>query len=174
MRVSEINLGNVTASLVVSEYGDHVGSDGTSRSLGGQADFDWFIGLRNRAAVILTSGKTFRDESYREPKNSHLAVFSRNHDIIDPIDNMISIGPEQASSFEGAVQYLLAEGYGSIHCEFGPTGFIALARAGFVECYLSSESISGIKEFSEQNSINCSIVADDHLVIARVGSVAVL
>lgn len=174
MLVSDIDLGLVTASLVVSPSGNHVGSDGTSKTLGGQADFEWFTGLRNRAEVILTSGKTYRDESYKPPRKARLAVFSTKHGSPDLLDGAISIGPKQASDYEGAVRYLLTEGYGSIHCEFGPKGFIALTRAGFVECYLSCETTSGIKAFSESHSLSYTIAADKELVIARMGSVAVL
>ena len=174
MRVSDIDLGLVTASLVVSPSGDHVGSDGTSKTLGGQADLEWFIGLRNRVEVILTSGKTYRDENYKPPKKAQLAVFSAKHGSTDLLEGAVPIGPNQARDYEGAVQYLLTEGYGSIHCEFGPRGFIALAKAGFVECYLSCETTAGIRAFSERHSLGYTIAADEELVIARMGSVAVL
>jgi hypothetical protein len=54
-----------------------LGPDGTSKSLGGQADFDWFVSVRRRAEVVLTSGKSYVDETYRAPVNAELAVFSR-------------------------------------------------------------------------------------------------
>ena len=173
MRVSDITPGHLTASLVVSPGGDHVGSDGTSKSLGGQADFEWFIWLRNRAEVILTSGKTFRDEGYKTPKNSRLAVFSRGREELDLFADAIFIDSGQASSFQGAVNHLLSSGYNSIHCEFGPTGFVELIRGGEVECFLSCEALAGIRAFTDRHGLQFEIAADEELVIARMGSVAV-
>ena len=158
---------------MVGPNGEHVGPDGTSRSLGGQEDREWFLTLRRRADVILTSGKTFLDEAYRKPQGAALAVFSRQIRHLDLPEGTIALGSAQAKDFREALGHLRLLGYRKIHCEFGPTGFLALSEDNIVESYLSSESQSGIEAFTERNDTPFSLVASGSLFIARIGSVAV-
>lgn len=167
------SFGPITSSLVVGPNGWHKGSDGTSRTLGGQADFDWFVSLRRRADVILTSGKTFRDESYRKPKAAEIAVFSRSNNALTLDFEIIQIGPEVAMSFQEAVNHLHSLGFERIHCEFGPTGFVALSKEQSVVSFLSSDSLSGIESFASKHRLEFELVTTNGLFIARVGSVAV-
>jgi hypothetical protein len=169
----QLNLGPITATLVVGAGGEHVGPEGTSKSLGGQLDFDWFVAVRRRAKVILTSGKTYLDEGYRLPPNAELAVFSRNLRETDLAPEVILITDGQANTFGKAVEHLLSLGFDKIHCEFGPTGFLGLAAEPMVEAYLSSDTRSGIEIFSERHGVEYELVSDKGLFIARIGSVAV-
>lgn len=167
------SFGPVTSSLVVGPHGEHIGPDGTSRSLGGDADFQWFVSLRRSAEVILTSGKTFRDENYQKPKSAELAVFSRSASDITPNFEVIRIGPQTAQSFSDAVGHLLSLGFNRIHCEFGPTGFVSLAKTQSIASLLSSESLNGIESFTTKHSLEFDLLSSNALSIARVGSVAV-
>ena len=170
---NHLNLGPITATLVVGAGGEHVGPEGTSKSLGGQLDFDWFVAVRRRAEVILTSGKTYRDEGYRLPANAELAVFSRSMRDSELAPGVILISEGRATTFGKAVEHLLSLGFGKIHCEFGPTGFLGLAAEPMVEAYLSSDTRSGIEIFSARHGVEFELVSDKGLFIARIGSVAV-
>ena len=170
---SQLTLGPITATLVVGADGEHVGPDGTSRSLGGPSDFDWFVSVRRRAEVILTSGKSYLDEHYVVPANAKLAVFSRSLREADLAPGVIHISERQASTFGDAVKHLLSLGFEKIHCEFGPTGFLGLTSESMVEAYLSSETRSGIEHFTAKHGVEFELVSHDALFIARIGSVAV-
>jgi len=170
---SQLNLGPITATLVVGADGEHVGQDGTSRSLGGPFDFEWFVSVRRRAEVILTSGRTYLDEAYVVPANAKLAVFSRRLREADLAPGVIHISERQASTFRDAVNHLLSLGFERIHCEFGPTGFLGLTSESMVEAYLSSETIGGIERFTAKHGVEFEVVSSHGLFIARIGSVAV-
>jgi len=170
---SQLKLGPITATLVVGADGEHVGHDGTSKSLGGPSDFEWFLSVRRRAEVILTSGKTYLDERYVVPANAKLAVFSRRLRKADLAPGVIHISDLQSSTFGDAVKHLLSLGFDRIHCEFGPTGFLATTAEPMVDAYLSSETRSGIERFSARHEVDFEIVSSDGLFIARIGSVAV-
>ena len=170
---SQLKLGPITATLVVGAAGEHVGPDGTSKSLGGQEDFDWFVSVRRRAEVILTSGRTYLDEDYRPPAQASLAVFSKNLSDADLAHGVILIAEHQASSFSMAIKHLQSLGFERIHCEFGPTGFLALSSEPLVEAYISSDTQSGIEIFSAKHGVEFELVSSGQLFIARIGSVAV-
>lgn len=167
------SFGPITSSLVVGAQGEHKGPDGTSRSLGGKADFEWFVSLRSQAQVILTSGKTFRDESYRKPKSAELAVFSKSATETKVDFEVIHLGPQHAKSFYEAVEHLKTLGFDRIHCEFGPTGFVSLAQKQIVASLLSSASPDGIECFTTEHNLEYELLSSNGLSIARVGSVAV-
>lgn len=170
---SALNLGPITATLVVGPEGEHVGPDGTSKSLGAQADFDWFVSVRRRAGVVLTSGKSYVDETYRAPVNAELAVFSRTLTASDLAPGVMLISENQAANFREAVKHLQSLGFEKIQCEFGPTGFLALSAVPSVETYLSSEKLSGIDIFTTRHGVEFELVSSAELFIARIGSVAV-
>ena len=158
---------------MVSELGQHTGPDGTSKSLGGQADFEWFVSLRNRAEVILTSGLTYEVEQYRMPKNSALAIFSRNSEKRRFPAEAVRISDEDARDYQEAFSSLRDKGFQSVHCEFGATGFVELSRSAAIESYLSSASLKGIESFTGVHKLHFDIVRSEGLFIARIGSVAV-
>ena len=170
---SQLTLGPITATLVVGADGEHVGPDGTSRSLGGPSDFEWFVSVRRRAEVILTSGRSYLDEHYVVPANAKLAVFSRSLREADLAPGVIHISERQARSFGDAVKHLLSLGFEKIHCEFGPTGLLGLTSESMVEAYLSSETMGGIESFTAKHGVKFELVSSDGLFIARIGSVAV-
>ncbi len=170
---SALNLGPITATLVVGPEGEHVGPDGTSKSLGGKADFDWFVSVRRRAEVVLTSGKSYVDEIYRPPANAELAVFSRALTASDLGPGIMLISENQAANFREAVKHLQSLGFEKIQCEFGPTGFLALSAVPTVEAYLSSDKLSGIEIFTSRHGVKFELVSSAGLFIARIGSVAV-
>ena len=150
-----------------------MGPDGTSRSLGGPSDFEWFVSVRRRAEVILTSGRSYLDEHYVVPANAKLAVFSRRLREADLAPGVIQISEQHAGTFGDAVNHLLSLGFERIHCEFGPTGFLGLTSEPMVEAYLSSETMGGIESFTAKHGVEFEFVSSHGLFIARIGSVAV-
>lgn len=66
-----------TASLVLSESGEHVSILGSSKGLGNDLDLRWLIALRRRAMLIVTSIKTANAESYQLPKRASLLLLGR-------------------------------------------------------------------------------------------------
>ncbi len=115
----------ISGSLVTSETGKFVDTEGTSNGISSATDRAWLGALRRNSQVVLTSGKTFRAESYRMPKTADLAVLSNagvsTHDLVIPEGrNLHLLGPME--SFTAGVHKLRQLGYGRIHLEFGPTG----------------------------------------------------
>ena len=129
--------------------------------------------MRRRAEVVLTSGKSYVDETYRAPVNAELAVFSRALAASDLAPGVMLISEHHATSFIEAVKHLQSLGFERIQCEFGPTGFLALSAVPSVEAYLSSDKLSGIEIFTTRHGAEFELVSSAGLFIARIGSVAV-
>lgn len=73
-----------TASLVLSESGEHVSTLGSSKGLGNDLDLRWLIALRRRAKLIVTSIKTANAESYQLPKRASLLLLGRKTQLRVP------------------------------------------------------------------------------------------
>ena len=65
------------ASLVVDSHGKTVGSDGTSKTVGNQTDLQLLIALRSKASLIVTTGKTARNEQYKASRFAPIAFITR-------------------------------------------------------------------------------------------------
>lgn len=122
----------ITASLVVSEDGDFVSSDGTSKGLSDSADRAWLSALRRNAQVVLTTGETFRAEQYRMPKTADLAVMTKSRidtDHLEPRPGQRFHQLNDLPSFGSGISELGKLGYQKVHVEFGPTGMKELLKS---------------------------------------------
>lgn len=153
----------ITASLVVSELGSTRDSEGGSKLLGGETDLLWLRTLRSRAELVITSGKTYRAESYRMPKRADLMVFSKS-EITPPvvISNDQSFIPKVGDYESLAAEVLAAaQDYRFVHLEFGPSTLLPIARELGVGIWVSSLSRKGIETFCEANNLS----ARNHLQV---------
>lgn len=67
----------VVHSIAIDSLGRISGDDESSRSIRSEDDFHWFITLRNRADLIITSGRTYRAEKYNPSKHAPIEVITR-------------------------------------------------------------------------------------------------
>jgi hypothetical protein len=142
----------ITASMVVDEAGSHIGPDGTSKTLGGESDFELLMFFRKRAGTVLTTGLTARSENYRLPSSAALAILTRSSIETLPEqlqdDQVRLIGNERVLSPAEWVQQLMTSSPTPIHIEFGPTALTATLRSRTdVRAFISSEYESGAAAF---------------------------
>ncbi|KRO47084.1 MAG: hypothetical protein ABR68_04695 [Microbacteriaceae bacterium BACL28 MAG-120531-bin53] len=142
----------ITASMVVDGAGSHIGPDGTSKSLGGESDFELLMLFRKRAGTVLTTGLTARSENYRLPSSSALAILTRSAIETLPKDLQVEqvrlIGNETSLTPDEAVQELLTSSSTPIHIEFGPTALSETLRSRTdVRAFISSEFPAGAATF---------------------------
>lgn len=134
----------LTASLVVSEQGDFVDAEGTSKGLGSPADRVWLGALRRQSQVVLTSGATFRAEAYRMPKTADLAVLTRKQldsSHLEPKTGQHFHLLGGQDSYRSSISTLQGIGYERIHVEFGPAGMKELLSSGpSISLFLSGPS----------------------------------
>ena len=148
----------ITASLVVDAEGSHIGPDGTSKSLGGEADFRFLMEFRKRSSTVLTTGKTARLENYRVPTSASLLVLTRSGSDSLPqalrVEAVRLIGDKHAISATEAVEELLTAGKLPIHIEFGPNTLTEILRTrNDVRAFISSEFESGAANFIAMNEL---------------------
>jgi len=137
----------VTASLVADEQGNTVSELGNSKGIGNATDLTLLIALRRQSQVILTSGKTFRNDQYTFPKNADLAVLTRQDvEIEAPFGQKLMV---LRDGYASSLKELLALGYERIHTEFGVSGITELIRETQLDALvLSSKSLSGLNALS--------------------------
>jgi hypothetical protein len=150
--LSSLSKTTMTASMVVDEAGSHIGPDGTSKSLGGESDFELLMFFRKRAGTVLTTGLTARSENYRLPSSSSLAILTRSTAETLPeqlrVEHVRLIGGETALTPSESVQQLMTSSPTPIHIEFGPTALIETLRSrNDVRAFISSEYESGAVAF---------------------------
>ncbi len=143
---------STTASLVCDTDGNTISETGSSAGLGNATDLSLLIALRRQAAVILTSGSTFRADSYRFPKQADLAVLTTKAvDIEVPTGQRLLV---LSSGYRESLQELRAEGYSRIHVEYGETGISALIAACDLDAlWLSSPTPSGVKALADRLAV---------------------
>ena len=150
--ISLIGDSTITASMVVDEAGSHIGPDGTSKSLGGESDFELLMLFRKRAGTVLTTGLTARSENYRLPSSSALAILTRSAIETLPkplqVQQVRVLGKETPLTPDEAVQELITSGQTPIHIEFGPNALRETLRSRTdVRAFISSEYESGATTF---------------------------
>jgi hypothetical protein len=73
------------ASLVVDPRGNTFGSDGTSKTIGNQTDLQLLIALRSKSALIVTTGKTARNEQYKASRFAPIAFITKDQNSLASI-----------------------------------------------------------------------------------------
>ena len=134
---------NLTASLVADEDGCTVSVQGNSSGLGNSTDLALLVALRRQSQVILTSGKTFRDDRYKFPKHADLAVLTNQELDLEAPEGQKLI--TSSAGYDQALSDLVSSGYGRVHVEYGITGIRTLVQAKTLDAlFLSSRSQSGV------------------------------
>ena len=164
----------ITASMVVDEAGSHIGPDGTSKSLGGESDFELLMLFRKRAGTFLTTGLTARSENYRLPSSATLAILTRSNRETLPeqlqVGQVRLIGNETALTPAESVQQLMTSSPTPLHIEFGPTALTETLRSRTdVRAFISSEYESGAAAFiSKWNLVQVGAFRFKNLYVTEV------
>lgn len=154
----------VTASLVCDETGSTVSATGNSAGLGNASDLELLVALRRQAQVILTSGATFRADTYKFPKQADLAVLTRTEAEIEVPSGRKLLNLH--SGYHAAITELKSQGYERIHVEYGVTGIKELIRSQALDALtISSKQKQGVFALAKQLDIEPAIVALPELYI---------
>jgi len=126
----------ITASLVSDQHGNTVSTEGSSAGLGNSTDLALLVALRRQSQVILTSGKTFRNDRYKFPKHADLAVLTNQ-----AVGTLAPEGQKLIVSnlgYQKTLTDLILSGYNRVHVEFGITGIRALVESNALDALLLS------------------------------------
>jgi riboflavin biosynthesis pyrimidine reductase len=143
---------NVTASLVADGQGNTVTAMGNSSGLGNSTDLALLIALRRQSQVILTTGKTFRSDQYKFPKQADLAVLTNQEiDIAVPDGQRLILSH---SNYLQALTDLKSSGYSRVHVEYGLTGIRSLVQSNALDVLLlSSQTRSGVSALAQDLNV---------------------
>lgn len=118
------------ATIALNENGDHIGVDGTSKSLSNEADLKLLISLRGLADIFVTTGLTARTENYRSSRLGPIAFITRNPESLKSIQafsepgaftNLVFSGLDEGSLFQEIQDKLKSSGYAAFLYEGGPS-----------------------------------------------------
>ncbi|AOY56024.1 hypothetical protein [Candidatus Rhodoluna planktonica] len=113
-------------SIALDSAGNYYGEDQSSKSISDASDNEWLMFLRSKADLIVTSGKTFRAESYRQSRFCPIVVISRT--VSQTIDSDTSRFPIFFSTLEDCID--LIKRSGKVLLESGPNLAVELASRG--------------------------------------------
>lgn len=113
-------------SIALDSAGNYYGEDQSSKSISDASDNEWLMFLRSNADLIVTSGKTFRAESYRQSRFCPIVVISRT--VSQTIDSDTSRFPISFSTLEDCID--LIKRSGKVLLESGPNLAVKLASRG--------------------------------------------
>jgi len=158
---------SITASLVSDVAGNTVSSEGSSTGLGNETDLSLLVAMRRKSQVILTSGKTYRSDRYKFPKNADLAVLT-NQDM----DISIPDGQQLILSnlgYQQALSDLVVRGYKRVHVEYGITGIRALLESKSLDALLlSSRAESGVLALGRELEVEPILLQLEDLYVGLV------
>lgn len=83
---------NWLATMVLDPNGNHVGEDGTSKSISNYQDLQLLLALRSKSDVIVTTGKTARIESYKNSRFAPIAVVTKSAKSLKNIPALEEVG----------------------------------------------------------------------------------
>lgn len=158
---------NITASLVADENGNTVSDAGNSSGLGNETDLALLIALRRQSQVILTSGKTFRNDHYKFPKQADLAVLTNQAvEIVVPFGRKLIIS---SGGYQETLNEISASSYEHVHVEYGITGIRSLVQAKALDAlFLSSRSESGVLALAQNLNIQPIVILLEDLYVGLV------
>jgi riboflavin biosynthesis pyrimidine reductase len=157
----------ITASLVADAHGGTVSELGNSRGIGNATDLALLIALRRQSEVILTSGKTFRCDQYKFPKNADLAVLTKqNLEVEAPAGQRLTV---LRTGYTSSIRELKSIGYSRIHVEYGVSGITELLEHCELDAiFLSSKSRSGLAALSDALGVEPVVVELSDLYVGLV------
>ena len=126
----------ITASLVSDQHGNTVSTEGSSAGLGNSTDLALLVALRRQSQVILTSGKTFRNDRYKFPKHADLAVLTNQAVATSAPEGQKLIVSNLG--YQKTLTDLILSGYNRVHVEYGITGIRALVESNALDALLLS------------------------------------
>jgi riboflavin biosynthesis pyrimidine reductase len=158
---------NVTASLVADEFGNTVSQEGNSSGLGNSIDLALLIALRRKSEVVLTSGKTLREDRYKFPKGADLAVLTSHEvDMAVPAGQQLILS---STGYSEALAALKASGYQRVHVEYGVTGISSLVKEKAIEAmFLSSPKESGVLALAQRLNVKPVLLRLEDLYVGLV------
>jgi len=157
----------ITASLVSDQHGNTVSSEGSSAGLGNSTDLSLLVALRRQSEVILTSGKTFRSDRYRFPKQADLAVLSNQELDISVPDAQKLI--HSRLGYQQTLTDLKLRGYKRAHVEYGITGIRALLEVKALDALLlSSRDKSGVLALAKELKVEPILLELEDLYVGLV------
>lgn len=131
---------DITASLV-SRRGQTQLTEGNSNQLTWEEDRLLLSALRSNAELVLTTGKTARDEKLKNPKTAKLAILTKSKNMLgtefERPDEVILIS--EANCPSEALMQLREIGYCRVNAELGPTTMQQALREGSIELLFLSE-----------------------------------
>ena len=158
---------SITASLVSDEAGNTVSSEGNSTGLGNETDLSLLVAMRRKSQVILTSGKTYRSDRYKFPKNADLAVLTNQDLNITVPDGQQLILSNLG--YQHALSDLKVLGYKRVHVEYGITGIRALLEAESLDALLiSSRAESGVLTLARELEVEPILLELEDLYVGLV------
>lgn len=80
------------ATLVVDADGNHVGADGTSKTVSNAIDLQLLLALRSKCSVIVTTGATARAERYKSSRFAPIAFLTKNRESLSEVPAIKSAG----------------------------------------------------------------------------------
>jgi hypothetical protein len=157
----------ITASLVSDQHGNTVSTEGSSAGLGNSTDLSLLVALRRQAQVILTSGKTFRNDRYRFPKQADLAVLS-NHELDISVPDAQKLIHSKLG-YQQTLTDLKLRGYKRAHVEYGITGIRALLEVKALDALLlSSRHKSGVLALAMELKVEPILLELEDLYVGLV------
>jgi hypothetical protein len=157
----------ITASLVSDQQGNTVSTEGSSAGLGNSTDLALLAALRRQSQVILTSGKTFRNDRYKFPKHADLAVLTNQA--------VGALAPEGQKLIVSNLGYqktltdLILSGYNTVHVEYGITGIRALVESNALDALLlSSRDKPGVLALAKDLKVEPVLLELEDLYVGLV------
>ena len=157
----------ITASLVSDQHGNTVSTEGSSAGLGNSTDLALLVALRRQSQVILTSGKTFRNDRYKFPKHADLAVLTNQA--------VRTLAPEGQKLIVSNLGYqktltdLILSGYSRVHVEYGITGIRALVESNALDALLlSSRDKPGVLALAKDLKVEPVLLKLEDLYVGLV------
>jgi len=142
------------ATIALNENGDHIGADGTSKSLSNEADLKLLISLRGLADIFVTTGLTARTENYRSSRLGPIAFITRNPESLKSIQafseagafpNLVFSGLDDGSLFQAIQDKLKSSGHAAFLYEGGPSLLPSmLKQIGSLQLVLSMTNLDDI------------------------------
>jgi len=157
----------ITASLVSDLHGNTVSTEGSSAGLGNSTDLALLVALRRQSQVILTSGKTFRNDRYKFPKLADLAVLTNQ-----AVGTLAAEGQKLIVSnlgYQKTLTDLILSGYNRVHVEYGITGIRALVESNALDALLlSSRDKPGVLALAKDLKVEPVLLELEDLYVGLV------
>lgn len=127
------------STFVMDSSGNFVGDTGSSRDISNHTDLQLLLALRAKAHVIVTTGKTARQEHYKSSRFAPIAILTRDPNSVSTLPlfantaehNNFTLSPPEGSNLSHWLTSQLQQlGYTKFLFEGGPSTLAELLKAG--------------------------------------------